>query len=71
MIIHVHDTEPVKLNSPYRNEYADDNKFLAMAADIYGVLCGARGKTKEIAVMNLLARLKSSEDRKARFAKND
>jgi hypothetical protein len=71
MIIHVRDTEPVKLNSPYRNEYAEDYKFLATSKDIYGINVGVYGKTKEIAVMNLLARLKSSENRKARFAKND
>lgn len=68
MIIHVCDTEPVKLNSPYRNEYADDYKFLAMSTDIYGVLVGSYGKTQDLAIMNLLARLKSSEERKQRFA---
>ena len=65
MIIHVYDCEPIKFNSPYRNEYADNYRYLAYV-DLYPGLPGVYAKTEEEAVIKLM---KAVTDEKERITK--
>lgn len=54
------DMEPVRLPSKYRNEYADDYRYLAMTEDVYGRPISVYGKTQVIAVTKLMDKFQAS-----------